>query len=249
LAPHLDPNQFIRIRIRIWESSDPDPQHCQGEDLLLDFLKLYSNVRTKASFVLLLLLLLLDIFRRRSIFVNIHIKIDYTMPVNFFLIFSEFLDQDITQICKENNTQFDAVYLLLYYYYGGCIYTALKEYAKALYFFEVAVTCPTAAVSHVMLEAYKKYLLVGLLVHGDRTKDSGVVGLPKFTSAIVGKFLKPLCVAYNEIATAYHGSTAEELRTVVAKYQVGYLQYAGSGSSRIRNYLQDLDPQLEFRMR
>jgi COP9 signalosome complex subunit 3 len=87
----------------------------------------------------------------------------------------------------------------------------------------VAVTCPTAAVSHVMLEAYKKYLLVGLLVHGDRPKDSGgALGLPKFTSAIVGKFLKPLCVAYSEIVTAYHGSTAEELRAVVAKYQVGF---------------------------
>jgi hypothetical protein len=36
------------------------------------------------------------------------------------------LDQDITQICKETNNPFDAVYLLLYYYYGGCIYTALK---------------------------------------------------------------------------------------------------------------------------
>ena len=134
------------------------------------------------------------------------------------LSFLEFLDQDITQICKENN-QFDAVYLLLYYYYGGCIYTALKEFGKALYFLEVAVTCPTAAVSHVMLEAYKKYLLVGLLVHGDKPKDS-VMSLPKFTSPIVGKFLKPLCAAYSEIVRAYHVNAPEELRTVVTKYQV-----------------------------
>ena len=137
------------------------------------------------------------------------------------LSFLEFLDQDITQICKENN-QFDAVYLLLYYYYGGCIYTALKEFGKALYFLEVAVTCPTAAVSHVMLEAYKKYLLVGLLVHGDKPKDS-VMSLPKFTSPIVGKFLKPLCAAYSEIVRAYHVNAPEELRTVVTKYQVHVL--------------------------
>ena len=32
------------------------------------------------------------------------------------------------------------------------------------------MTTPTAAVSHVMLEAYKKYQLVGLLVHGDKPK-------------------------------------------------------------------------------
>lgn len=35
----------------------------------------------------------------------------------------------------------------------------------------VCVTTLTAAVLHIMLEAYKKYQLVGLLVHGD--KDLG----------------------------------------------------------------------------
>jgi COP9 signalosome complex subunit 3 len=83
----------------------------------------------------------------------------------------------------------------------------------------VAVTCPTAAVSHVMLEAYKKYQLVGLLVHGDKPKDS-LLSLPKFTSPIVGKFLKPLCAAYSEVVRAYHVNSPEELRSVVTKYQV-----------------------------
>ena len=50
-----------------------------------------------------------------------------------------FLDTDINIICKENG-QFDAIYLLLYYYYGGCIYTALKNFDRALFFFEVKIT-------------------------------------------------------------------------------------------------------------
>ena len=50
-----------------------------------------------------------------------------------------FLDTDINIICKENG-QFDAVYLLLYYYYAGCIYTALKNFDRALFFFEVKMT-------------------------------------------------------------------------------------------------------------
>ena len=33
--------------------------------------------------------------------------------------------------------QYDAKNFLLYYYYGGMIYTALKNYERALYFFEV----------------------------------------------------------------------------------------------------------------
>jgi len=129
------------------------------------------------------------------------------------------LDADINHISKENGL-FDAVYLLQYYYYGGCIYTALKQFERALYFFEIAVTCPTAAVSHIMLEAYKKYQLVGLLVHGDKPKAfKENLALPKYTSPIVNKFLKPLCSAYGEVVTAYQSNNASELRGVVTKYQ------------------------------
>jgi hypothetical protein len=45
------------------------------------------------------------------------------------------------------------------------IYTALKKYERALYFFEVVVTTPSVAVSHIMLEAFKKYILVSLILH------------------------------------------------------------------------------------
>ena len=48
-----------------------------------------------------------------------------------------FSDTDINLVCKEND-RFDAVYLLLYYYYGGCIYSALKKFERALFFFEVS---------------------------------------------------------------------------------------------------------------
>ena len=130
-----------------------------------------------------------------------------------------FLDADINLICRENG-QFDAVYLLLYYYYGGCIYAALKKFDRALFFFEVCVTTPTAAVSHIMLEAYKKYQLVGLLVHGDKPKSfKDNFSLPKFTSPLVGKFLKPLCSAYSELVSAYTANNQAELRAAVTKHQ------------------------------
>lgn len=129
------------------------------------------------------------------------------------------LDIDITKVAKEDE-HFDALSLLLYYYYGGCIYLAVKQYEKALYFFEVTVTSPTGAVSHVMLEAYKKYLLLNLLVHGDKPKD--YITLPKYTSPIVNKFLKPLAHAYTEIVTAFHLNSVDELRAVINKYREVY---------------------------
>lgn len=38
-------------------------------------------------------------------------------------------------LCKQSG-QYDAKHFLLYYYYGGMIYTALKNYEQAVFFFE-----------------------------------------------------------------------------------------------------------------
>lgn len=46
------------------------------------------------------------------------------------------------------------------------IYLAVRNLDRSLYFLEVAITTPAHAVSHIMLEAYKKYILVSLLLHG-----------------------------------------------------------------------------------
>lgn len=61
---------------------------------------------------------------------------------------------------------YDVKHFLLYYYYGGMIYTAVKNYDRAQYFFRVCITTPALAVSHIMLEAFKKYILVSLILEG-----------------------------------------------------------------------------------
>ncbi|XP_076238191.1 COP9 signalosome subunit 3 [Calliopsis andreniformis] len=124
----------------------------------------------------------------------------------------EFLDIDVTGISQEGG-QFDSKYFLLYYYYGGMIYTALKNYDRALYFFEVCVTTPAMAVSYIMLEAYKKYILVSLILHGK------VLNLPRFTSQVVNRYMKPLSQQYQELATAYQMNSCEDVQNIVTKYQ------------------------------
>ncbi|CAB3224909.1 unnamed protein product [Arctia plantaginis] len=112
----------------------------------------------------------------------------------------EFLDTDITGIGSELGGNNDSKHFLLYYYYGGMIYTAMKNYERALYFFEVVVTVPALVVSHIMLEAYKKYILVTFILHGK------VLPMPKYTSQVVCRFLKPLSAAYYELATSPHAA-------------------------------------------
>nr|XP_031532097.1 COP9 signalosome complex subunit 3 isoform X2 [Vicugna pacos] len=122
-----------------------------------------------------------------------------------------YLDVDMMDICKENGA-YDARHFLCYYYYGGMLYTGLKDFERALYFYEQAIATPAMAVSHIMLESYKKYILVSLILLGK------VQQLPKYTSQIVGRFIKPLSNAYHELAQVYSTNNPSELRNLVTKH-------------------------------
>lgn len=65
------------------------------------------------------------------------------------------------------------------------IYTAVKNFDRALYFYEIVITTPAMTVSHIMLEAYKKFVLVSLLLNGkvNRLKLLDLVG--RFLSDIL----------------------------------------------------------------
>uniref|UniRef100_A0A8C7GP52 COP9 signalosome complex subunit 3 n=2 Tax=Oncorhynchus kisutch TaxID=8019 RepID=A0A8C7GP52_ONCKI len=133
-----------------------------------------------------------------------------------------FLELDMMDICKENGA-YDAKHFLCYYYYGGMIYTGLKNFERALYFYEQAITTPAMAVSHIMLEAYKKYILVSLILHGK------VQQLPKYTSQIVGRFIKPLSNAYHELAQVYATNNPAELRSQVNKHSETFTRDNNTG--------------------
>lgn len=130
----------------------------------------------------------------------------------------KFLDVDITGIASTDDSNHDAKYFLLYYYYGGMIYTAVKNYDRALYFFEVAVSTPAMAMSHIMLESYKKYILVSLILHGK------ILPIPKYSSQVISRFMKPLSHAYHELATAYSKALIEDVRNTITKYRDVYVR-------------------------
>ncbi|KAI2581620.1 COPS3 isoform 6 [Pan troglodytes] len=120
-----------------------------------------------------------------------------------------YLDVDMMDICKENGA-YDAKHFLCYYYYGGMIYTGLKNFERALYFYEQAITTPAMAVSHIMLESYKKYILVSLILLGK------VQQLPKYTSQIVGRFIKTfLTLSLQDMASRVQLSGPQEAEKYV----------------------------------
>lgn len=117
-----------------------------------------------------------EIFRcRRNHNINIcRHKSSKSDGKKFLLIFVYLLrfqkTKTLLYLFLQDATNHDAKYFLLYYYYGGMIYTAIKNYERALYFFEVCISTPAMAMSYIMLEAYKKFILVSLILHGKVTQ-------------------------------------------------------------------------------
>ncbi|PAV80242.1 hypothetical protein WR25_22663 isoform B [Diploscapter pachys] len=62
---------------------------------------------------------------------------------------------------------FDSKHLLLYLYYGALIKIKTNDYMSALILLENAILVPGNVVSQIQLDAYKKFIIVALLVFGE----------------------------------------------------------------------------------
>ncbi|KAG6529522.1 hypothetical protein ZIOFF_011727 [Zingiber officinale] len=72
----------------------------------------------------------------------------------------------------------------LYCYYGGMINIGLKRFEKALACLHNVVTAPMTTLNAICVEAYKKYILVSLILNGQ------VPSFPKYTSSAAHRNLK-----------------------------------------------------------
>lgn len=95
----------------------------------------------------------------------------------------------------------------------GLIYCSRRNWAKAYAAFERVITFPTrdSGTSKIMAEAYKKWILVGLLLNGKYE------ALPTLTGSGATKLYQTLGKPYKEVATLFETDNAEELMAEVAK--------------------------------
>uniref|UniRef100_A0A2P2KLT1 COP9 signalosome complex subunit 3 n=1 Tax=Rhizophora mucronata TaxID=61149 RepID=A0A2P2KLT1_RHIMU len=100
--------------------------------------------------------------------------------------------------------------LFLYCYYGGMICIGQKHFQKALELLHNVVTAPMSTINAIAVEAYKKYVLVSLIQHGQFSTS-----LPKYTSSAAQRNLKNFCMPYVELATSYGSGKIAELEACV----------------------------------
>ncbi|GFG13952.1 conserved hypothetical protein [Aspergillus udagawae] len=99
---------------------------------------------------------------------------------------------------------------LQYFLYGAMIYMALKEWEGALHLLCIVISCPVAnTVSKIMVEAYKKWLLVSLLAKGK------IISTPEMINPHVMKVYQSLTLPYVSLADAFENDDTERLRAEV----------------------------------
>jgi len=118
-----------------------------------------------------------------------------------------------TNVCAIDSakSEIESVDVRLYFYYGGMIYTGLKSYKKAQEFFFNVVSFPAFVTSEIMVEAYKKYILVSLL------NDGSVPSISRFASNSFIRLVKQKCAAYEDIANSYGLHSLEDIQKCISK--------------------------------
>jgi COP9 signalosome complex subunit 3 len=81
--------------------------------------------------------------------------------------------------------------VLEYFLYSGMVYIGLRRWENALECLENAITYPTRDASKIMVEAYKKWVLVGLLLEGK------LLSLPRYTGSGAAKIYHNLAKPYD----------------------------------------------------
>ncbi|MCJ1251285.1 hypothetical protein MMC30_008516 [Trapelia coarctata] len=95
---------------------------------------------------------------------------------------------------------------LRYFLYGAMLYLGLKNWKRTLLFLELVVVSPAInTASMIQVEAYKKWILVGLLLKGRP------MVMPKNTNSQAAKFMKAIGKPYEVLANAFKDKNSEKL--------------------------------------
>lgn len=95
----------------------------------------------------------------------------------------------------------------------------MKNYARAITFFEIALTTLLPVMSQIMLESYKKFVLVSIIHLG------AVPTLSKLSPPLIERVLKPSCQAYLDIIPAYQSGDPMELQRLISKHHDVYIRF------------------------
>jgi len=122
----------------------------------------------------------------------------------------ELLGEEIFEVHPEKSGV-SYQHLLLYYYYGGLIYTSVKQYKRALQFFTMAICIPGSSLSMIMVEAFKRFHLLSLIIFGK------LQTIPKSVSNPLVRSQKQTIAPYIDFSSVFSANNYDELKKICDK--------------------------------
>ncbi|CAM9752892.1 unnamed protein product [Ectocarpus sp. 12 AP-2014] len=101
------------------------------------------------------------------------------------------------------------VHFLRHFYYGGIVYIGAKQWKEALDSFLMLLTIPANVLSSLVIEGYKKMMLVSLIISGE------VPPLPKYASNSVTRHLKSHTSDYEALVSCFQAGDVKGLNAAV----------------------------------
>lgn len=125
---------------------------------------------------------------------------------------SRFLTQAVYEV-DPGKTGCTASDVLLYFYYSALVLVGEKKFHEAKCHLRQALGMPATVISAIVVEAYKKFILVSLI------SDGSVESLPRYTSNVVQRQLKGFATEYIALADAYKRKQAQLLLEEVESHR------------------------------
>ena len=100
---------------------------------------------------------------------------------------------------------------LRFWYYGGLVFTGMKDFGRAIEYYEACFSAPATALSAPALEAFKKHVLVSLIHRGQSDPRRSAPGL-------LMRSLRTMATPYVELSTAFSTKDAAALQLITQQY-------------------------------
>lgn len=113
---------------------------------------------------------------------------------------------------------------LLYHYYGGIILASLRERELGLEYFKRVLIAPALVPSQIQIQAYKKLILMCLLIHGRFNIKSHV---PSYISPVLKQVVKGEAAPYLNFALAFSTLDSSKIQT---EYKKNYDLFSRQGN-------------------
>lgn len=101
--------------------------------------------------------------------------------------------------------------IVVFAYYGAMIHIGLKRYGEALTYLKMAFTASQGGPTSCLVESYKKYMLVSLIVHGK------LADLPKWSSRMQQQ-MTPYVKEYTELKEAFDSTDGAKLSAKIEEH-------------------------------